>query len=172
MAVALFCAFASGVLEGEWIEHLARNILLAGCGLLITHGLRLWMIRKRLPDLPVPALILRVAPAIPLMALIYIACAWLTGLLEVAILHKPIPIEFSREHLEFLLFDFVNSIFIFGSWVSIYAVCRFRPVGRLRPFSGASRRPATASQPAGSVAPAPKAVRFESPKRGQGLVGS
>jgi LytS/YehU family sensor histidine kinase len=118
--VALLCTFSSGIVEGRWFEFLIGYMVLAGCGLVITHAFRVWMIKRRWLDQSLAILIARVALAIPLMGAIYLGCAYLTAPIDSYLSGKTIALDFTRQHLELLLLDFVNSLFIFGSWASIY----------------------------------------------------
>jgi two-component system, LytTR family, sensor kinase len=120
LSYALLCTFSSWLMEGGLYEYLVYNSVLAGCGLLITHLFRGFMAKRRWLDLPPVTLIVRVAVAIPLLALAYVGCVYLAAPLYSYSLHRTGPFDFSNQHLVYLLFDVVDGLFIFGSWASIY----------------------------------------------------
>jgi LytS/YehU family sensor histidine kinase len=107
-------------MEGHLYENLVCNTVLAGCGLFITHLFRGFMVKRRWLDLPPGILTIRVALAIPLLALIYVGCVYLTAPLCSYLLQRTGPFDFINQHRVYLLFDFVDSLFTFGSWASIY----------------------------------------------------
>jgi LytS/YehU family sensor histidine kinase len=71
-------------------------------------------------DLPPAALIIRVAVAMPLLALIYMACAYVTASLYSYLLLRTGPLDFLNQRLSYLLVDFVDSLFTLTSWAGIY----------------------------------------------------
>jgi LytS/YehU family sensor histidine kinase len=107
-------------MEGHWYEYLIGNTVLAGCGLLITHLFRGLIARRRWLDLPPAALMVRVAVAIPLLALAFVGCVYLSAPLYSYLLRREGTFDFINQHLDFLLFYFGDSLFTFGSWASIY----------------------------------------------------
>jgi LytS/YehU family sensor histidine kinase len=107
-------------MEGRLYEYLVCNTVLAGCGLLITHLFRGFMVKRCWLELPLDVLIFRVAVAIPILALTYVGCIYLNAPLYSYLLHRVGPFDFINQHLVYLLFGFVDSLFTFGSWASIY----------------------------------------------------
>ena len=75
---------------------------------------RLWL------NLPAVTLILRVALAVPLLALVYAGCAYLIAFLYSYLSHRVGPFLYADQHVAFLSFDFVDSLFTLGSWTSVY----------------------------------------------------
>jgi two-component system LytT family sensor kinase len=107
-------------MEGHLFEYLVCNTVLAGCGLFITHLFRGFMAKRRWLALPPAVLIVRVALALPFLALIYVGCVYLTAPLYSYLFQRTGLFDFINQHLVYLLFDFVDGLFKFGSWVSIY----------------------------------------------------
>src|SRR5262245_39916904 len=120
LSYALVCTFSSSLVEGHFYECLSCSIVLAGCGLLITHLFRGFIKKLRWLDLPPARLIVRVAVATPLLAMIYVGCIYLTGALYSCLLHKATPLDFNNLYLIYLFLDFLDSFFTFACWVGIY----------------------------------------------------
>jgi LytS/YehU family sensor histidine kinase len=112
-------------LEGHFYDSLICNIVLAGCGLIITHLFREVITRQAWLDLPPSVLLIRVALAIPLLALIYLGCVYLTAPLDAYLLHRTGPVDSVKQHFTFWFFDFADGLFSFGSWASIYLAFHF-----------------------------------------------
>jgi two-component system, LytTR family, sensor kinase len=107
-------------MEGHLYEYLVGNIVSASCGLLITHLFRGFIARRRWLDLPPDSLIVRVALAVPLLALVFAGSFCLTPPLYSYFLHRTGPFDFTYQHPIYLLLDFADSLLVFGSWASIY----------------------------------------------------
>ena len=120
LSYAFLCTFSSWLLEGHWYEQLIRNILIATCGLLLTHRFRGFLAKRCWLDLHPATLIIRVSVTIPLLAVIYMGCAYLIASLYSYLLLKTGPFDFLSQRLSYLLVDFVDSLFTLGSWVAIY----------------------------------------------------
>jgi two-component system, LytTR family, sensor kinase len=120
LSYALLCTFSSWLMEGHFYEYLTCSIVLAGCGLLITHLLRGFMKKRRWLDPPPARLISRVAAAIPVLGMIYVGCIYLTAPLYSYLLHKAGPFDIINQHPAYLFLDFVDSLFTFACWLGIY----------------------------------------------------
>jgi two-component system LytT family sensor kinase len=120
LSYALLCTLSSWLMEGHLYEYLVYNTVFAGCGLIITHLFRGFMAKRRWLDLPLGALMIRVALAIPILAFTYVGCVYLTAPLYSYVLDRTGPFDFIHRHPIYLLFDFVDSLFTFSSWASIY----------------------------------------------------
>ena len=83
------------------------------------------MVKRRWLDLPPATLIIRVSVAIPLLAFIYMGCAYLTASLYSYLLLWARPFDFLNQRISYLLVDFADSLFTLGSWTSIYIGCHF-----------------------------------------------
>jgi two-component system LytT family sensor kinase len=125
LSYALLCTFSSWLTEGHFFEYLVCSLVLAGCGLLMTHLLRGFIKRRRWLDLPPARLIIRVAAAIPVMGMLYLGCVCLTAPLYSHLLEKAGPFDFINQHLSYLFLDYVASLFTFACWVGIYIVFHF-----------------------------------------------
>src|SRR6516225_6898192 len=120
LSYVFFCTLSSWLLEGQLYEYLICNVLIAACGLLVTHLFRGFMVKRCWLDLPPAILIFRVSMAIPLLAFIYMSCAYLTASLYSYLLLRTGPFDFLGHRLSYLLVDFLDSLFTLGCWVAIY----------------------------------------------------
>jgi two-component system LytT family sensor kinase len=120
LSYALICTFSSWLMEGHLYEYLVGNIVSASCGLFLTHLFRGFIVRLCWLDLPPASLIVRVALAVPLLALAFAGSFYLTAPLYSYLLHTAGPFDFVHQHHAFLLLDVADSLLVFGSWASIY----------------------------------------------------
>jgi two-component system LytT family sensor kinase len=120
LSYALMCTFSSWLMEGHLYVYLVGNIVSASCGLIITHLFRWFIARRRWLDLPLASLIVRVALAVPLLALAFAGSFYLTAPLYSYLLHRAGPFDLVHQHPIYLLLGFADSLLVFGSWASIY----------------------------------------------------
>ena len=78
------------------------------------------MVKRCWLDLPPAILIFRVSMAIPLLAFLYMGCAYLTASFYSYLLLRTGPFDFLSHRLSYLLVDFLDSLFTLGCWVAIY----------------------------------------------------
>lgn len=117
---ALLCSFYSWTVKGHFREYLVYNLVLAGCGLLITHFFRGFIAKTHWLGLPPGVLIARVLAPIPILALFYLCCVYLTLPLHFYLLREQEPLDLLNQHLAYWLFYFAHGLFCFGSWATIY----------------------------------------------------
>jgi hypothetical protein len=94
-------------------------------GFLLTHAVRLIMIRRGWLQVPIASLLKRMVVATVVLSALYAICTTLDNPLEHYLKNGTISFDFFKGHPAHIFLDFLYYLFVFGLWFSLYLTAHF-----------------------------------------------
>jgi two-component system LytT family sensor kinase len=120
LSYALLCTVTAGIMEGHVVGYFLSASVMAGCGFLLTHLFRWYILTRGWLSLAPGSLVLRVVGAIPVLSVVHVTLNYLEAPLESFLVQRPATFEYVNQHLIYQLCNVLYGFLTFGFWSSVY----------------------------------------------------
>ena len=107
-------------MEGHVVGYFLSALVMAGCGFLLTHLFRWFILTRGWLRLSPGSLVMRLAAAVPVLSVLHVTLNYLEAPLESYLVQRPATFEYVNQHLVYLACEVLYGCLTFGFWSSVY----------------------------------------------------